>query len=96
MRMYPALIYDRTIKVLVTDLGVWDESKIMKLDISRLKRLLKFFRQRRKNFKLIPHDSVISELENRSVLIGVDRDNVLTRSHAGKMLNGSRDAAGNI
>src|SRR5881397_2047911 len=53
--------------------------------------LLYLFRQPRHDLEQVADDPVITDLENRRVLVLVDRDDDLRRAHAGEVLDRARD-----
>src|SRR6185503_20645972 len=57
-----------------------------------LEGLLQFHRQGRNHLVKIAYDAVGSDLEDRGVLVLVDRDDRARGRHPGEMLDGARDA----
>ena len=55
-----------------------------------------FLRQRRNDVEQIADDAVIGDLEDRCLRVFVDGDNDPRLAHAGQMLDGAANAAGNI
>src|SRR5687767_15182512 len=65
-------------------------------ELVALLRLAHGCRKRRDDLQGIADDPVVGDLENRSFLVAVYRDDGLRRSHAGEMLNRAGNADGNI
>src|ERR1043165_731529 len=63
---------------------------------SVLLHLLELVLQERNEGEEVADDAVIRDLEDRSLGIGVDRDDALGGAHSGEMLDRARDAAGDV
>src|SRR4051812_1908682 len=59
-------------------------------------RLAHRLRQRGDDLHHVAHDAVVRNLEDRRLLVLVDSDDRLRRAHASEMLNGARDADGDV
>src|SRR5437773_12107392 len=55
-----------------------------------------FLRQGRHNREQVPDDTVVCQLEDRSIRVFVNGNDILRRRHSSKVLNGSTDAARNV
>src|SRR4051812_49783948 len=61
-----------------------------------LLRLAHRARERGNDLEHVPHDAVVGDLEDRRLLVLVDGDDRLRGAHPGEVLDGARDADGDV